>query len=325
MAVIDVAGLTKKYGGRRQTAALTSVNLRVQEGAVLGLLGENGAGKTTLIKILAGLLVPDLGGGRVLGFDLVRESRAIRASVSLVAPTADVGLDNNLTVRQNLVFWAPIYGLYGAHARRRIDELLERLGLRDKEHAWPMHISAGQRQRLALARSLLAENRLVFLDEPTNKLDAEGVRSVRTLIADLNRQHGVTIVLTTHVMEEAEELCTEIALLHAGILIRHEETRALVRSLNEERPIVVEIAEGSSVAVPLADSFPAAVRVEAHPAPGGSGLALTIWSRDIPATTPAVVEFMRREGLEVRRMTSERLTLDDVFRLAARPVEEDAR
>ena len=325
MAVIDVMGLTKKYGSRHPTAALRDVDLRVEEGTVLGLLGENGAGKTTLIKMLAGLLVPDHGSGRVLGYDLLRESRAIRASVSLVAPTADVGLDNNLTVRQNLVFWAPIYGLYGAHASRRIDELLDRLGLREKEHAWPMHISAGQRQRLALARSLLAENRLVFLDEPTNKLDAEGVRSVRTLIADLNRQHGVTIVLTTHVMEEAEELCTEIALLHAGALIRHAETRALVRSLNEERPIEVELAQGSAMPALRPQSFPGAVRVDVKRASGGSGVLLTIWSRDIPSTTPAVVEFVRSQGLEVRRMTSERLTLDDVFRLAARPVGEDDR
>lgn len=315
MAVIVVAGLAKHYGGRRPTTALKGVDLTLEDGAVLGLLGPNGAGKTTLIKILAGLLRPDAGGGRVLGFDLLRDARAIRAAVSLVAPTADVGLDNNLTVRQNLVFWAPIYGLYGARARQRIDDLLARLALDGKADAWPMHISAGQRQRLALARSLLAENRLIFLDEPTNKLDAEGVRSVRSLIAELNQQHGATVVLTTHVMEEAQELCTEVALLNQGAVVRHAEVGALLRSLEEERPIQVEIAaHGRPIAVPPAQALPAAVRVTVEPGEGGA-VSVTIWSRDLPTTTAAVVEWIRSAQLPVRRMTSRRLTLEDVFAL----------
>lgn len=102
--------------------------------------------------------------------------------MSLVSTTSEVGTDNNLTVRQNLAFWAPVYGLWGRAARARINELLERLDLTGKADAWPMHISAGQRQRLALARALLGHNPLVFLDEPTNKLDSDGVRSVRSLI-----------------------------------------------------------------------------------------------------------------------------------------------
>ena len=129
-----------------------------------------------------------------------------------------------------------------------IDDLLARLGLADKADAWPMHISAGQRQRLALARSLLAETPLLFLDEPTNKLDLEGVRSVRQMIAELNREHGVTIVLTTHVMEEAEELCGEIALLREGQLVAHQLTGELTRSLGLARPITVTLRQGTPIA-----------------------------------------------------------------------------
>ncbi len=149
-------------------------------------------------------------------------------------------------MRQNLTFWAPIYGLRGARARARIDELLGKLGLEEKADFWPMHISAGQRQRLALARSLLAENRLVFLDEPTNKLDLEGVRSVRQMISELNREQGATIILTTHVMEEAEELCGEIALLRHGELIAHQPTGELTRSLHLARPITVIVRHPAS-------------------------------------------------------------------------------
>jgi ABC-2 type transport system ATP-binding protein len=318
MAVIDVRGLHKQYPGRHGAVALRDVDLKLASGAVLGLLGANGAGKTTLIKILAGLLVPDAGGGSVLGYDLRTESRRIRAAVSLVAPTADVGIDNNLTVRQNLAFWAPVYGLYGASARRRIQELLDRLGLAAKADAWPMHISAGERQRLALARSLLAANRLVFLDEPTNKLDAEGVRSVRDLIADLNRRHGVTVVLTTHVMEEAEELCTEIALLAEGRIRLHLPTPALLDSLDLLRPIRLTVTLAPSVPeLSAPQTLPAAERLECRRGDGPGTWELTVWSKSLRQTTPALLDWARRTGCRIRRMTSDPVTLEDVFRRLA--------
>lgn len=320
MAVIDVTGIGKRYPGRRQQSALQEVSLRLEEGAILGLLGPNGAGKTTLIKVLAGLLVPDSGKGTVLGHDLLRESRNIRAAVSLVAPTADVGIDNNLTVRQNLVFWAPVYGLYGAAARSRIDELLERLDLCAKADAWPMHISAGQRQRLALARSLLAQNALVFLDEPTNKLDAEGVRSVRDLIAELNTRHGVTVVLTTHVMEEAEELCSEIMFLAEGRVRRHLPTAEVLRSLGMLRQIrlTLDVSEPHGFTPPPAKRFEGAARVEWHvdDTSGRQG-QLTVWSEDTVATTPGLLQWVFEHGHRLRGMETELVTLDDVFRTLA--------
>lgn len=318
MAVIDVHGLTKRYrqGRSDPVTVLRDIDLRLKDGAVLGLLGPNGAGKTTLIKILAGLLRPDAGGGTVLGFDLGRQHADIRARVNLVAPTADVGIDNNLTVRQNLIFWAPIYGLRGAAARARIADLLDQLELTDKADAWPMHISAGQRQRLALARSLLAENRLVFLDEPTNKLDLEGVRSVRTMIAQLNRELGVTIVLTTHVMEEAEELCGEIALLHQGVLVAHAPTAELTRSLSLTRPVTVtlrsaDLPDGDWLA--CLGSLPGVTAVH-PPARDGSGrVTLSAESTDLRATTPALLAHVRSAGLALASMQAEPVTLDDVF------------
>jgi ABC-2 type transport system ATP-binding protein len=314
MAIIDVRGLFKRYPGRSGTVALDGVDFRVEEGAVVGLLGPNGAGKTTLIKVLAGLLAPDAGGGTVLSYDLLREPARIRATVSLVAPTADVGIDNNLTVRQNLVFWAPVYGLHGGAARRRIDDLLARLGLADKADAWPMHISAGQRQRLALARSLLAENRLVFLDEPTNKLDLEGVQSVRALIADLNRRHGVTVLLTTHVMEEAEDLCSEIALMDQGRIVRHLPTQALLETLGLQRAIRVEVTARHEVpAPPSARVFPGAAAVYWAMGNRPGQFVLTIWSTAVASTTPAVLAWVRQAGLHLSRMSTDPLTLEDVF------------
>jgi ABC-2 type transport system ATP-binding protein len=317
MAIIDVHDIGKQFrlSGHRWVSALEQVNLRVAPGTILGLLGPNGAGKTTLIKILAGLLRPDSGGGTVLGYDLLRQHDRIRGLVSLVAPTADVGIDNNLTVRQNLAFWAPIFGLRGRLARNRIDGLLERLGLADKADSWPMHISAGQRQRLALARSLLAETPLLFLDEPTNKLDSEGVRSVRQMIADLNQQHAVTIMLTTHVMEEAEELCGEIALLREGMLVAHQPTAELMRSLRLTRPITATLkrrnGEGRAEALPT-PTLPAATTVQIIGA-STSSPTVNVESRDIRATIPALLTWVRDQGCTLATMQAEPVTLTDVF------------
>jgi ABC-2 type transport system ATP-binding protein len=252
----------------------------------------------------------------VLGYDLLENHDEIRAHVSLVAPTADVGLDNNLTVRQNLAFWAPIYGLRGSRAERRIDELLERLDLIEKSSFWPMHISAGQRQRLALARSLLAQNRLVFLDEPTNKLDLEGVRSVRDMIADLNLNHGVTVVLTTHVMEEAEELCGEIALLRAGELVAHRKTGELMRSLGLARPLEIALRgmdrlDGAAATTQLA-SLPGVTAVSPLQ-PQGDRTSLTLETLDLRATTPALLAWARRQGLSLASLRAQPITLGDVF------------
>ncbi|HEX8033303.1 MAG TPA: ABC transporter ATP-binding protein [Ktedonobacterales bacterium] len=332
--IIAVHGIGKVYpqpGGRR-VSVLRNVDLAIPSGAILGLLGPNGAGKTTLIKILAGLLRPDSGGGTVLGYDLLGHHAEVRARVSLVAPTADVGIDNNLTVRQNLAFWAPIYGLRGVRARARIDELLGKLGLVDKADFWPMHISAGQRQRLALARSLLAENRLVFLDEPTNKLDLDGVRSVRQMITELNREQGATIVLTTHVMEEAEELCGEIALLRQGELVAHQPTSELMRSLHVARPITVtvrcaqrapgpqiDLQTGRPENVPTSPAWEHELRL----LPGAIGVSmgrassdlatLTVESIHLRATTPALLGWVRARGLTLVSMRAEPVTLTDVF------------
>jgi ABC-2 type transport system ATP-binding protein len=225
MAVIELSGIEKKYkiknSARKKSTltALDQVNLTVEKGEIFGLLGKNGAGKTTLIKVMAGLLEPNGGTGRILGYDIYGEHKKIRASVSLVAPTADVGTDNNLTVRQNLEFWAVVYNLEKDQIEDRIDSLLSFLDLKKYENAWPISISAGMRQRLAIARSLLVNNPLLFLDEPTVKLDAPGARSIRDFIGQINKEFGVTIILTTHLIDEAELLCGRVAIMERGKII----------------------------------------------------------------------------------------------------------
>ena len=237
--VIELANIVKTFrvhDGFLRTKpfnAVDHIDLRVYKGEVFGLLGKNGAGKTTLIKIMAGLLSTDGGTGRVLGYDIDREHKKIRALVSLVAPTADVGTDNNLTVRQNLEFWAVVYGLDKSIREQRIDALLKFLDLTAYKNAWPISISAGQRQRLAIARSLLVNNPILFLDEPTVKLDAQGAHAVRAFIRRINHEYGITVILTTHLIYEAEELCDRVAIMDEGRIISCDSVDRLRKHLQQ--------------------------------------------------------------------------------------------
>ena len=336
--VIDVQGLSKRFflrpeqrpgswldatlqvfssrlrGSGTWVAAVDDVSLAVQRGEILGLLGPNGAGKTTLIKILCGLLVPSAGSGTVLGFDLVSEHQRVRANVSLVAPTADIGTDNNLSVRQNLEFWAFVYAIPARERVRRVDELLAVVDLVDAQDAWPMHISAGMRQRLAIARSLLAGNPLVFLDEPTVKLDPEGAQRIRRFIAELRVRYGVTILVTTHYMFEAEELCDRIAIMDGGRIIALDTPVNLKRRLAGEQTTEL-VARGLDPS--LADALTQLPTVTAldisidEPA-SGSG-TLRVRASDVEQMTQPLLALLAEHGVEVLGVVSGEPTLEDVF------------
>jgi ABC-2 type transport system ATP-binding protein len=304
--IIDVRDLCKAYGGH---VVVDDVDLQVASGEVLGLLGPNGAGKTTLIKILCGLLVPDRGSGTVLGFDLVRHPAAVRARVSLVAPTADVGLDNNLTVRQNLDFWALVYGLRGREKAKRIDAVLDVVELTKAQAAWPMHISAGMRQRLAIARALLAENRLLFLDEPTIKLDVEGARHIRQFIQEVNQRSGLTVLITTHLMFEAEELCRRILVMDRGHIVAAgtpAELKSLVGRDGQVEAAVADLELGS-----LEDLGYPWEYVDASDSSAGVWVRLTIAA--VEAETARLLDRVPALGGQIRSLRTRDVTLEDVF------------
>ena len=240
--IIELHGIIKTYKVKKNKEPFTAIdriNLAIHRGEIFGLLGSNGAGKTTLIKIMAGLLEPNGGTGKVLDYDIYKEHKKIRGKVSLVAPTADVGTDNNLTVRQNLEFWAVVYDLEKTQRKKRIDEMLEFLSLKQYEHHWPMSISAGNRQKLAIARSLLVKNPILFLDEPTVKLDAKGAEAVRELVRKINQEFGTTIILTTHYIFEAEELCGRVAIMHKGVIKSCDTVENLRRNLKRYDELLI--------------------------------------------------------------------------------------
>jgi ABC-2 type transport system ATP-binding protein len=221
---------------------LDRVSLEVQPGELFGLLGPNGAGKTTLIKLLTCLLYPDAGGGWVCGFDLRRQRHRIKSAVSLLPAQGWLGSLFYLSVRQNLQFYARLCGLPDKLAHSRIDEALERLEIGDKASELPWSLSAGQRQKVNLARVYLVRTPIVFLDEPTAHLDPRASRAVRTFVRDvLSRQFGQTIFLSTHYLHEAESMCDRVAILDAGHLVACGTLADLKRELQGEPAVELKL------------------------------------------------------------------------------------
>ena len=221
MTAIDARDVTKTFRAgwtrRRETRALRGVTLQVPRGAIFGLLGPNGAGKTTLLSILATLLLPDQGSVTVLGHDVVRDAATVRRRLNMASGNASFLW--SLRAEEIIAFYARLYGLSGQRLARRVDDLIELCELSEYRRVLYNELSTGLKQRLALAKSLVNDPELLFLDEPTLGLDPDISVRMRRRIAALRRERGMTIVLTTHYMREAEELCDEIAFIKGGRIL----------------------------------------------------------------------------------------------------------
>jgi ABC-2 type transport system ATP-binding protein len=210
---------------REPVTALDGVSLTIPVGEVHGLLGPNGAGKTTLVKILSTVLLPTDGRALVCGHDVVTETKAVRPLIGIVFG-GERGLYTRLTARQNLEYWGALYRLSGAEIKARTAILLERVGLTERADQRVEEFSRGMKQRLHLARGLMGDARVLFLDEPTTGMDPLAAREFRTLIGELKGE-GRTILLTTHDMVEAETVCDRVTLIDRGRILATETPRTL--------------------------------------------------------------------------------------------------
>ncbi|MDQ3655900.1 MAG: ABC transporter ATP-binding protein, partial [Chloroflexota bacterium] len=234
---------------RKQIVALDDVNLAVQPGEFFGLLGPNGAGKTTLIKVLATILQPNAGRIVVNGHDTVRDSARARASLSVAAASGWLAFDMQLTLAQNLVFWARLCGLDRQASLERAHHALDVVNLGEWRDEPPNHLSSGMRQRLAIAKGLLVRSPVFVLDEPTANVDPLIAYQIRDFLRnDLNRDLGQTIMLATHNMAEAEQLCDRVAIADGGKALACDPPGRLVRHL-EGRIVEVALANGAALAL----------------------------------------------------------------------------
>ena len=243
---IRIESLSKTYAGGQQ--ALREVSFDVPRGQIFGLLGPNGAGKSTLINILAGLVVKTGGKVNIWGFDIDRHPRNSKRSIGVVPQ--EIIFDPFFTPRETLEIQAGLYGI--PSGERKSDELLAAMHLTDKAHAYSRTLSGGMKRRLLVAKAMVHSPPILVLDEPTAGVDVELRRQLWDYVRKLNEQ-GVTIVLTTHYLEEAEELCDRIAIIHHGRVIANEPTRELVAKAKEKAVVVT--FDRDIIEVPVNDCF----------------------------------------------------------------------
>jgi ABC-2 type transport system ATP-binding protein len=246
MLAVQTRNLTRKYQARSKTpevTALDDVSVEIEEGEVRGLLGPNGAGKTTLTKILSTVLLPTTGSASILGHDVTTETRAVRRLIGVVFG-GDRGLYPHLTARQNLTYWAALYELPGPAVKAQVEALLERVGLTERADAKAQTFSRGMKQRLHLARGMIADARVLLLDEPTMGMDPLAARDFRQLIKLLQAE-GRTILLTTHDMAEAEAVCDKVSLIDRGRVVAEETPQTLGRLVARHGRVDFEGGEAS--------------------------------------------------------------------------------
>jgi ABC-2 type transport system ATP-binding protein len=298
---VEILGLNKVYQGaakRPARQALANVSLNIPRGSFFGLLGPNGAGKSTLINVLAGLVTKTSGLVKVWGHDIDQNERLARLSIGVVPQ--ELNLDPFFTPRELLEVQA---GLYGVPAAKRItDRVLEAVGLADKAGAYARTLSGGMRRRLLVAKALVHSPPVLVLDEPTAGVDIELRRQLWDYVRDLNRR-GTTILLTTHYLEEAEELCDRIAIINNGHVVACEEKEALLGRLDSKELVVT--ARGP---IPEVPEGLAAFHPEIR---GGKRLLI----RYRPSATPvgAILEAVRLSGLDIADISTVEADLEDIF------------
>jgi len=296
---IHVENLTKSFDG---FVAVDGISFTIETGEIFGLLGPNGAGKTTTISMLATMQRPTSGTATVNGHDVVTGEDDVRKSIGIVFQ--DQSLDEELTAYENMDFHGRLYRIPGEVRRQRIGELLTLVGLDDRKDALVKTYSGGMRRRLEIARGLLHEPKLRFLDEPTLGLDPQTRNHLWEYIARLNDEKGITIILTTHYMEEADRLCDRVAIIDRGTIIALGTTEYLKASIGGD---VVTIASPDPDAIADLLTEPWGSGIERH---DGSVL---IRLQDADRHIPGIVTDLVRNGIGITSLSVRKPTLEDVF------------
>ena len=303
MKVIEVTDLTKRFNSNGISfAAVDQITFTVEEGEIFALLGPNGAGKTTLIKILTTLLKPTSGMAKVAGFDVTKEKEKVRASIGIVFQ--EPALDRRLTGRENLDFHARMYGIKRGERERRVAELLKLVELEEKADIVVDKYSGGMNRRLELARGFIHHPKVLFLDEPTLGLDTQTRRRTWDYIKELNEREGVTVVLTTHYMDEAEYLCDRVGIIDQGKIIVLDSPRKLVDLIGSD---LVTLELNTSNAAAIFETLDFVTDVQAH-----NGF-VTLKMERADLRIPILMEHARESGLEIKSVNMRKPSLEDVF------------
>jgi ABC-2 type transport system ATP-binding protein len=301
--------------GKKQSKALFTavdgVDLRIQRGEIFGLLGPNGAGKSTTIRMLCTLLEPTSGTARVNGFDVVAQANDVRRSLGTVL-AGERSIYWKLTGRENLEYFAALYHIPQAIAKKRVDELIDRMELKDRANELVEKYSTGMRQRVAIAKALLARPPILLLDEPTLGLDPQAARNLRELIAQL-KQEGHTILLTTHYMEEADQLSDRIGIIDTGKVIALDTPEGLKRRIDQKEVIRLEVTGWQEYIGERLRSLSEVSNLVARKQGEADLWEVNLQSNNSRVLLPKVVENISQNGTRLVNMNIVKPSLEDVF------------
>lgn len=315
--VYKIRGNRKEKKVRKELVALEGVNLTVERGELFGLLGPNGAGKTTLIKILTTLLAPTSGWARVASHDVIQHPGMIRPLINMVSGGESSGY-GLLTVRENLWMFSQFYGMPSKEANQRIVDLLKMVGLEDRLHTKSSDLSTGLRQKMNIVRGFLTDPEVLFLDEPTLGLDVGAARDVRRLIRGwMDADKSRTLLLTTHYMVEAEELCDRVAIINKGRVLACDTPANLKRNLQRDAIFEIEISGRDGVTPSLHGLTPQMLQDQPEvrkaaltEIEGGAKLQLILEEESALAS---VINILTQKDVKVRHLSKREPTLEDVF------------
>jgi len=299
--VIVLSGLGKDFG---EVTALKELNLEIRKGELFGLLGPNGAGKTTLLSILSTILVASRGTAEVCGHDIRKEEHAVRRSIGIVFQ--DPSLDDELTGQENLDFHGRLYGLDSRTRRSRIDEVLALVDLENRRHSLVKAYSGGMRRRLEIARGLMHRPQVLFLDEPTLGLDPQTRRKIWNYIRGLKESYGMTIILTTHYMDEADQLCSRIAIIDRGEIVAMDTPEGLKAGLGGDL-LELDVSASNPLFI---EKLQEAEEVGEVAAEDGR---LIVTVRDGESFVPRAFEAAQASGVKISAVALRKPNLEDVF------------
>ncbi|MFA5614539.1 MAG: ATP-binding cassette domain-containing protein [Methanoculleus sp.] len=310
MNAIEVIGLTKRFG---DNVAVNGINFSVEEGETFGFLGPNGAGKTTTIRMLTGMTRITSGQALIHGHDIVRDTRAAKQLMGIVAETSNVY--DELSAWDNIIFSGRLYHLKETEIQRNARDLLETFDLYDRRHDLAESFSKGMKRRLTLAMGLVNRPKVLFLDEPTSGLDVQSRRLIRDVIQDLAREN-VTILLTTHNIEEANVTCDRVAIINRGIIAGIDAPEKLKQTFESFQSVEVSFDAVRPGIVEALRAFPEATDVRKE------GDKFRIYTADPPEILASLCTLAQAQNLRPISVTTRGPTLEEVFvRLTGLPVD----
>lgn len=299
MMAIEVENLTKRFG---DFTAVDNVSFKVEIGELFGFLGPNGAGKTTTVRMITGVIKPDAGRARIMSHDIEKDALNAKQISGVLPETSNAYID--LSAWQNLMLMGKLYGLSKNERQSRAEDLLKRFGLYEKRGVAVKGFSKGMKQRLQICMALISEPQVLILDEPTSGLDVQSSRLIRSIISDLNAR-GVTFLLTTHNMEEANQLCSRIAIINRGKIVAIDRPEVLKKRI--ERLHSIEVSFNRDVLQSDLSGLQGVESVEKM------GDKFRLYAQEPAGVIYNLVDYARSKGVEIVSIATISPTLEDVF------------